>query len=388
MRKPTSHSDIEHKLLLANEKLRSKEAQLRFISEHSPDLILRLDPQSAVTWVSPSCSRYGYQIEQLLGTNAQDLIHPDELAALSARKVATFASVEDSQEANWEYRIRKNDGGWVWVEENPTIIRDRSGRAVEIVSVLRDISDRKRAERAAGDIQSGMLLPRAALARISPRVEVDAILHPARNVGGDLYDAFIFDEDRLFFLIGDVTGKGVAAALFMALAKALSHSLILRSPEDLGAAMSAIGAELTRNNSEEMALSLLVGRLDLDSGRLQLCNAGHEDPMILSTEGTVSRLKLEGGPPLCVAKDYRYLVETHHLARGAALVALTDGVTEAENPAGEPFGRTRTLAALEATAARAPLTALLDGLVAAVEAFVEGAHPSDDLTALTLRRPL
>lgn len=384
----SDHDAMEHKLLLADEKLRSKEAQLRFFSDHSPDLILRVDPHSTVIWVSPSCSRYGYQVAHLLGSNAQDLIHPDDLTGLVARKASRFASLEDLQEANWEYRIKHGDGRWVWVEENPTIIRDRSGRTVEIVSVLRDISDRKRAEGAAADIQSGMLLPRAALATFSPRVEVDAILQPARNVGGDLYDAFIFDEDRLFFVMGDVTGKGVAAALFMALAKALSHSLMLRSPEDLGAAVSAIDAELARNNREEMALSLLVGRLDLDSGRLQLCNAGHEDPMVLSADGAVSRLRLEGGPPLCVAKNYPYKVETHHLARGAAFVAVTDGVTEAENPAGEPFGRARTQAALQATAAGAPLTAMLDGLVAAVRAFEEGRHPSDDLTALTLRRRL
>jgi len=252
---------------------------------------------------------------------------------------------------------------------------------------------------AASEIQAGMLIPRANLATINPRVEVDAVLLPARTVGGDLYDAFMADHYRLCFLVGDVTGKGVPAALFMALAKALAHSTLAGAAEaledgdddlgpsdDLGAAVAAIGAELSRNNSEAMAISLLVGLLDLGTGRLQLVNAGHDDPVLILPDGKVVDLTLEGGPPLCAAEGYVYPVETHQLPPGAALVCVTDGVTEAQGPTGDLFGRKRMRTALHKHADAQALTEIVDALVAAVRTFEAKGEPSDDLAVLALRR--
>lgn len=283
--------------------------------------------------------------------------------------------------------MKRKDGAWVWIEENPSVVRDAAGRATELVNVLRDISDRKRAEQMAADIQAGMLSPRADLGRLADGVWVDAVLQPARAVGGDLYDAFMIDARRLCFLVGDVTGKALPAALFMALSKALARNILQRRPDDLAAAFGEIGAELSRNNGEAMALSLLAGVLDLQTGRLTLCNAGLENPILVEEDGTASDVQMEGGPPLCVAPDYPYPVEIFQLDRGATLAVLTDGVTEAEDPTGRrQFGRTRARASL-AAAAGAGLTTMTDALVAAVRMF-EGpeAQAGDDLTILTLRR--
>lgn len=237
---------------------------------------------------------------------------------------------------------------------------------------------------AASEIQSGMLLPREALRRVCEAVEIDAVLQPARSVGGDLYDAFMLGPDRLCFLVGDVTGKGVPASLFMALSKALSRSLLMRPHIALDAAIEGINAELSRDNGQMMAVSLLVGVLDLADGRLELTCAGHENPLIVAADGTVRELRLDGGPPLCVAEAFRYPVEVHRLEIGETLVALTDGVTEAQDLSGDLFGRGRATAALSARG-RA-LDDTVDGLVAAVRAFEAGAEPSDDLTVLALRR--
>lgn len=238
---------------------------------------------------------------------------------------------------------------------------------------------------AASEIQSGMLLPRAELDRISPAVEIDAVLQSAKTVGGDLYDAFPFDDGRVCFLVGDVTGKGVPASLFMALSKALSRSLLMRPNTSLQAAVGEINAELSRDNRQAMAVSLLVGVLHPSDGRLDLCCAGHENPLVVDAQGAVRELKLDGGPPLCVDETFPYPVEVHRLAAGETLVAFTDGLSEAQAPDGALFKRQQVLDAL-GRASRAPtLAGLVDGLVSQVRAFEAGGEPSDDLTVMAIR---
>lgn len=238
---------------------------------------------------------------------------------------------------------------------------------------------------AASEIQSGMLLPRAELDRISPAVEIDAVLQSAKTVGGDLYDAFLFDDGRVCFLVGDVTGKGVPASLFMALAKALSRSLLMRPKTSLAAAVREINAELSRDNRRAMAVSLLVGVLHPRDGRLDLCCAGHENPLVVDPSGAVRELRLDGGPPLCVDEAFPYPEETHRLAPGEVLVAFTDGLSEAQSPDGALFRRAQVFEAL-AQASRAPtLGGMVDGVVERVRAFEAGGEPSDDLTVLALR---
>lgn len=238
---------------------------------------------------------------------------------------------------------------------------------------------------AASEIQSGMLLPRAELDRISPAVEIDAVLQSAKTVGGDLYDAFLFDDGRVCFLVGDVTGKGVPASLFMALAKALSRSLLMRPQTSLSVAVREISAELSRDNRQAMAVSLLVGVLHPEDGRLDLCCAGHENPLVVDASGGVRELKLDGGPPLCVDEAFPYPEETHRLAPGEVLVAFTDGLTEAQSPDGALFSRAEVFDAL-AQAARSPtLAGMVDGIVERVRGFEAGGEPSDDLTVMAVR---
>ncbi|MDZ4374756.1 MAG: CHASE2 domain-containing protein [Phenylobacterium sp.] len=239
---------------------------------------------------------------------------------------------------------------------------------------------------AASEIQSGMLLPRSELARISTAVEIDAVLQPAKTVGGDLYDAFPFDDGRICFLVGDVTGKGVPASLFMALSKALARSLLVRPATPLDVAMREINAELSRDNRQAMAVSVLVGVLHPGEGTLHLCCAGHENPLVVDGGGTVREIELRGGPPICAAPTFPYDVETHRLESGELLFAFTDGLTEAQNPAGELFGRARTLEAVAAAAKAGSAAGAVDALVARVRAFEDGAEPTDDLTILAVRR--
>lgn len=234
---------------------------------------------------------------------------------------------------------------------------------------------------AARSIQIGMLPPRDQLARTDPRLDVDAVLEPAKSIGGDLYDVIRLDENRIAFLLGDVTGKGVPAALFMALSKALAKSVALRGLPDLGEVAWVLNEELMRDNGEAMNVTMIIGVIDLTDGRVLLVNAGHEDPLHIDATGRVSVHKLDGGPPFCIV-DFPYPEEQFSLEPGETLVLISDGVSEAQDRDGQLFGHARMMQAL---AGLPGARAMADGLRDAVRIFENGSEPSDDLTVLALR---
>lgn len=238
---------------------------------------------------------------------------------------------------------------------------------------------------AARGIQLGMLLSREALAGFDTRVELDALIEPARSIGGDFYDVIRIDENKVCFLVGDVTGKGVAAALFMALSKALAKSVLLREGSDLGAAVTRLNEEIARDNREDMSVTMLFGLLDLETGSLELCNAGHENPWFVAANGKVRHLEPEGGPPLSVLPGFAYGSEHLTMAKGDALVIVSDGITEAQSPGGEFFGSARIARILDGLKADMPVSGASDALLREVRLYEDGADPTDDLTVLVFR---
>ena len=126
------------------------------------------------------------------------------------------------------------------------------------------------------------MLPSALLLQADGRADLHATLQPAREVGGDLYDYFMLDARRLFLLIGDVAGKGLSASIFMAVSKALYKNAMLRTPDaDIGAIMRVANAEVSRDNPGSLFVTAFAAILDLDSGELNYCNAGHDNPFRL-----------------------------------------------------------------------------------------------------------
>ena len=230
-------------------------------------------------------------------------------------------------------------------------------------------------------IQLGMLPPRAEIATIDPRIDIDALLEPAKSIGGDLYDVIRIDADRIAFLVGDVTGKGVPAALFMALSKALTKSVVLRGLPNLADAAAILNEELMRDNSESMNVTMLIGIMDLSTGEIRLMSAGHEDPLHIRADGSIATYKLDGGPPFCIT-DFPYPEEPMKLAPGETLVLISDGVSEALNGADALFGHERLLAALKG---RASATEIVEAVRDAVRAFEDGTDPTDDLTVMAVR---
>jgi len=237
---------------------------------------------------------------------------------------------------------------------------------------------------AAREIQIGMLPGREQLAVLSPAVEVEATLEPASSVGGDLYDAFMLDEKRLFFMIGDVTGKGVPASLFMALSKALTRSAVLRQAGGLETAIKIANSEISRENPSHLFVTAVLGVLDLETGGLEMVNAGHETPFILRRAGGLSRIEMEGGPPLCVLEGFPYPVESAAMERGDLFVVTTDGVTEARNPSGDLFGADRLSALLENLPRPARAAETIHAIERAVHDFEAGQPPADDLTVIAV----
>ena len=253
--------------------------------------------------------------------------------------------------------------------------------------------EREQIARIAGELEAARriqtaTLPRADLLAGDARIEVAATMIPARETGGDLYDYFLLDDRRLFFLAGDVAGKGLLASIFMAVSKALYKSATLRSVNgNVGDLMSAANAEVSRDNSEMLFMTAFAGILDLDTGQLEYCNAGHENPwLILATDGTVRRIDDGDGPPLCAMSDFAYRGARYAMRRGELLCAVSDGVTEAVNPAGELYGSARVEAVLPGLGrGGASVRDVVDALSADVAAFAAGAEPADDLTILALR---
>ena len=240
--------------------------------------------------------------------------------------------------------------------------------------------------KAARDIQLGILPDPKAIDGLPPSLSVSAFLESAKAVGGDLYDLFMVDDDRLFFLVGDVTGKGVPASLFMALSKAMSKSAALRAgSESMDVIIDMANEEISRENPASLFVTVFAGIVDSRAGTIEFCNAGHEDPHILLPDGSVRPLPCEGGPPLCVFEGFPYPLERVTLAPGETLVITTDGVTEAKRADGTFYGHDRLVSALEHAAGETDLHEAIAGLAGDVRRFEAGADPTDDLTVLAVR---
>ena len=220
------------------------------------------------------------------------------------------------------------------------------------------------------------MLPKASLDRSD--LTVQGSLAPAKEVGGDLFDYFI-REGKLFFSIGDVCGKGVPAAMLMAVV----HSMLRMLSEQEEAPARIVGElnrEACRNNATGTFVTLFLGVLDLSTGRLRYCNAGHDRPVLVGD--SVEELPALANVPVGVFDDVTYQEQEAMVAPGSLLFLYTDGVTESMDAGRRQFGRERLLAAL-AACPRKP-EALIRAVGADIRAFAGEAEQSDDLTMLAV----
>lgn len=215
--------------------------------------------------------------------------------------------------------------------------------------------------------------------------DLHAMLEPAKAVGGDLYDFAMVDDDHLFFIVGDVSGKGIPASLFMALTKALYKSSAMRRQVAIEEIMTESNAEISRENPAMMFVTALSGILNIRTGEVEFCNAGHDAPLVISPDKPLSSVPTTGGPPLCVLEDFEYPVDTHQLAPGETVVIFTDGVTEALNPEGELYTAARLEEFLAAQPSDCDCATITKLIFEDVRRFADGAEASDDITVLVFR---
>jgi sigma-B regulation protein RsbU (phosphoserine phosphatase) len=253
---------------------------------------------------------------------------------------------------------------------------------------IRDLEETTKAKarletemKAARRIQADML-PAPNAGGAASGYELAAALTPARAVGGDLFDHFE-QGTRVFFLVGDVSGKGVGAALFMARAKTLFDA-IAATAGDPGSVLATLNRSLCRQNDAGMFVTAVCGVLDLGTRQIALATAGHEPPVLIRANGRSEMLTLEGGRVLGLLEFGDYPVTTISLAEQEAIVMYTDGVSEAQNPADDFFGAERLLASTTRDAA-GPAAAITAGLLRDVQTFADTAPQSDDITILTIK---
>ena len=231
----------------------------------------------------------------------------------------------------------------------------------------------------ASEIQQG-LLPKVFPDRED--VDIYGMQKPARIVGGDLYDFFIF-EDHLFFCIGDVSGKGVPAALFMTVVCHLFRH-IGRHTKDPALITKSINLELAEGNKKSMFCTLFLGVLDLKTLKLEFCNAGHNYPVWLQKDKT-DYLVAEVDIPTGAFSEAEYRIQEIQLNPGDALFLYTDGVTEAQNLQQDYWGEASLLETLKDAPSGSPMKELTDSVLRSVATFTEGAVQNDDITILCLR---
>ena len=261
-------------------------------------------------------------------------------------------------------------------------IATAAGLRIRNVALADELASRRILEhelQVAHDVQMAML-PRAM--PVAPGLDVAATLKPAHSVGGDLYDLFVADN-RLWFIVGDVAGKSIPAALYMAIARALFRATagVAGDVADVGRRMND---ELVRDNEQMMFVTAGIGALDLTTGRLSLVDAGHLPPLIVEAGGSRELETGVKGPALGVLAGVSYTAAHIDLPSNALLLLYTDGVTEARSPGGDLFGNARLHAALRESSGVSAAGAVR-GVVAAVDRFAAGAPQEDDITMLALR---
>lgn len=252
---------------------------------------------------------------------------------------------------------------------------------VRNVALAEEAAERRVLERElaiAHDMQMSML-PKPMPDR--PGVSVAATLKPARSVGGDLYDYWVAD-DRLWFIVADVAGHGVGAALYMAVVKALFRASAHGDVSVAGVA-ARINREIARDNDSMLFVTAMFGTLMLATGDVTVVDAGHNPAVVVSPDGRLDSPAIPKGVALGVVEDFEFNEGRFQLAPDTTLVLYTDGATDARSTADEIFGADRLMAAIRI--ANAGPAALISSVTATIDAFATGAPQEDDITLLAIK---
>jgi len=277
---------------------------------------------------------------------------------------------------------------------NPVLLRARLGPTLEMKQ-LRDQVNAHLA-RLESELEAARKLQIGMVPHVFPPpsaewpIDLFAMMEPAREVGGDLYDFFTVADGRLCFLIGDVSGKGMPAALFMARTKGLIRiaTELMRSadggPASPAEIIGRVNRDLSENNDDVMFVTLFFAMLDPATGEVAFCNAGHNSPYLLKRD-QLAEIREPRGIILGVRPDAVYRTGRLMLSPGETIFLFTDGVTEANDPTEELFSEPRLKAVLQRVSGRSSAD-VVEAVGAELRRFVGTAQPWDDITMLAVRR--
>lgn len=207
---------------------------------------------------------------------------------------------------------------------------------------------------------------------------------PAREVGGDLYD-FYYDGDNLLFVLGDVSGKGVPAAMLMSIT--ISAFRAVRTDRtSMAEIMSLINKTFCLSSREMMFVTMVIGKINIKTGETVFCNGGHNPMVYIDPDGKSQFLALDKNLPVGVLDDFQYTENVFHMAKGSRLLVYTDGITEAEDADKNLYGDDRLLAFASVHSQAISNYEFIHDLMTDVEAFTKGTEPNDDRTALSITR--
>ena len=214
------------------------------------------------------------------------------------------------------------------------------------------------------------------------KIDLHAVLHPAKEVGGDLYD-FYLDGNKLYFVVGDVSGKGVPAALFMAITRSL-FQYIVRFTHDIRTIVSQINDAVSDGNESNMFVTMFGGCIDLDTYEMEYCNAGHNPIVIIDPDGHAEYLHAKANLAAGLFGGFPYAGEKRQLSKGSRLIVYTDGVSEAENREKDLYGEDRLIGYAEGKLSGNPSESVVEGLLRSVKAFTDGNDQNDDITIMSV----
>lgn len=267
-------------------------------------------------------------------------------------------------------------------------IRDQQTRLSDLVAELREaLAAKTRLIALEQELDIARTMQQSVLPRTFPPFgdfELDARMTAAREVGGDFYDVFMIDEDRLGIAVADVSGKGVPAAFFMLISRTLLKAVGSRG-EPPAAALARLNELLAADNEQMMFVTVFYGILERTSGRFAFANAGHNPPLLLRADGRAEWIGEAGGIALAVMPGLDYQEGALTLAPGDALLLYTDGVTEAVDRDDALYGEPRLEATLAGSAADSA-SELVAKVFASVQDFARGVPQADDITCVGLRR--
>ena len=237
----------------------------------------------------------------------------------------------------------------------------------------------------AGEIQQA-ILPRIfpPFPEFDAQLDLAATMIPAKDVGGDFYDFFRIDDERIGLVMADVSGKGVPASIFMAVSRTLIRALGMRGDEP-SKNIEQVNTLLCKESVDCMFVTVFYAIYNVNTGQLDYCNAGHNAPYIIHADGSITQLATDGNCMVGAIEGLTFKPGQLQLSQGDTIVMYTDGVNEATNSAFEEYGDTRFETTLKSLAGRS-CEDITNGILDSVKAFTGDAPQSDDITLLSLKR--